>query len=171
VNTVVDTVAQLRNPLAAISNGSTSAEDKAKKESEKEEHVDRLLKEARWWRAANSAMWTIWGISQAKLPELERLVEGDDGEVEKVLHAGDGANGASSAEGVSGGDDGMRRDDVVIGNGEKMEGEPEEEEDFDYLAYSQDRARFFWGDMVGLGFLKREDLPEELRGRIKIVEN
>lgn len=171
VNTVVDTVAQLRNPLAAISNGSTSVEDKAKKESEKEEQVERLLKEARWWRAANSAMWTIWGISQAKLPELEELIEGDDGEVEKVLYEEDGENGVSKGDGVSDGDDGKRGGDVVIGNGEKMEGEPEEEEDFDYLAYSQDRARFFWGDMVSLGFLKREDLPEELREKIKVVEN
>lgn len=52
----------------------------------------------------------------------------------------------------------------------------EEEEDneddgeFDYLAYAQDRAIFFWGDALQLGIVKREDLPSALLQRIKIVE-
>jgi len=154
VNTVVDTVAQLRNPLGMITNSSIPADVEARKESEKEAQIERLLREARWWRAANSACWVLWGIAQAKLPELEKLVDGDDTEVEKALH---------------------EEDDGVKGEGEHHDVHPvsggEEEEDFDYLAYSQDRARFFWGDMVALGFLKREELPEELRERIKVVEN
>ena len=43
-------------------------------------------------------------------------------------------------------------------------------DDFDYLSYAQDRAFFFWGDMVQLGLVKPEELPEQLRARLKIVE-
>lgn len=46
----------------------------------------------------------------------------------------------------------------------------EGEDDFDYLRYSQDRAFFFWGDMVAMGLVKLEELPEPLRSRVKIVE-
>ena len=46
----------------------------------------------------------------------------------------------------------------------------EEGEEFDYLAYAQDRAMFFWGDMVNLGLVRREELPEELVRRLKVVE-
>lgn len=57
-------------------------------------------------------------------------------------------------------------------NGEEHEGEHEgeaEEEGFDYLAYAQERAMFFWGDCVQMGLVKLDELPEELRNRIRIV--
>lgn len=51
------------------------------------------------------------------------------------------------------------------------EEETEEDADaFDYLGYTQSRAYFFLGDCVQLGLIKLEDLPEETRGRVKIVE-
>lgn len=43
-------------------------------------------------------------------------------------------------------------------------------DEFDYLSYAQDRALFFWGDIVQMGLAKPEDLPEKLRSRLKIVE-
>lgn len=46
----------------------------------------------------------------------------------------------------------------------------EEEEGFDYLSYAHDRALFFWGDCVQSGLVKLEELPEGLRGKVKIVE-
>lgn len=49
------------------------------------------------------------------------------------------------------------------------EEEEEEEEEFDYLAYAQDRAMFFWGDCIQMGIVKEEELPADLRGRIKKV--
>lgn len=50
------------------------------------------------------------------------------------------------------------------------EEEVEEEEDaFDYLAYAQERALFFWGDCIQMGLIKAEELPEETRSRVKIV--
>lgn len=56
-----------------------------------------------------------------------------------------------------------------------LDGKPELEEgdeaepDFDCLLYAQDRAFWFWGDMVRLGLAKMEDLPEDLQKRIKIA--
>ncbi|KPM41992.1 hypothetical protein AK830_g4545 [Neonectria ditissima] len=42
-------------------------------------------------------------------------------------------------------------------------------DEFDYLRYTQDRALFFWGDCVQLGLVKPEELPVNLRDRVKIV--
>jgi choline kinase len=39
------------------------------------------------------------------------------------------------------------------------------------LAYAQDRALFFWGDVVGLGIVKKEELPKDLVKRLKIVDH
>ncbi|PHH82292.1 hypothetical protein CDD82_6472 [Ophiocordyceps australis] len=41
--------------------------------------------------------------------------------------------------------------------------------EFDYLLYAQDRAFFFWGDLVHLGLVKRDELPEALAERLKMV--
>lgn len=46
----------------------------------------------------------------------------------------------------------------------------QDDEEFDYLAYAQDRAMFVWGDLVQMGLVKTEELPEELRARMKVVE-
>ena len=45
----------------------------------------------------------------------------------------------------------------------------EEHEEFDYLGYAQHRAMFFWGDMLQMGLVKEEELPEEMRSKVKIV--
>jgi choline kinase len=37
------------------------------------------------------------------------------------------------------------------------------------LGYAQHRALFFWGDMLQLGLVKEEDVPEELRAKLKVV--
>ena len=60
-----------------------------------------------------------------------------------------------------------------MGEGEGEEGakeDAEEDEEFDYLGYAQERAMFFWGDAIMLGIVKAEDLPEEVRKAVKIVE-
>ncbi|RYP77826.1 hypothetical protein DL771_000923 [Monosporascus sp. 5C6A] len=54
------------------------------------------------------------------------------------------------------------------------EGVPEEDEGdaeaFDYLGYAHSRAMFFWGDCVKMGLIREEELPEEIRGKLKIVD-
>lgn len=86
--------------------------------------------------------------AQADRPEgraqEEAHHEGDAPEKEKV--------GSSSASGhTSGGED------------------ENEDEAFNYLAYAQDRAMFFWGDALQMELIKEEDLPGDMLERIKKV--
>lgn len=68
-------------------------------------------------------------------------------------------------------------DESVNGGPEKedqsafpCQGEEEpQDEGFDYLAYAQERAMFFWGDCVQMGLVNEDELPEGLRGRVKTV--
>ena len=46
----------------------------------------------------------------------------------------------------------------------------DDETEFDNLAYARDRALFFWGDMLQLGLVHREELPEDLLRAVKVVE-
>ncbi|KAI1778957.1 kinase-like protein [Hypoxylon cercidicola] len=53
---------------------------------------------------------------------------------------------------------------------------PEEEEEadaeeFDYLAYAQDRAMFFLGDCVRLGLLAEDELAPDVRAKLKYVDS
>ena len=40
---------------------------------------------------------------------------------------------------------------------------------FDYLGYAQERALFFWGDVLQLGLVQRAELPAEVLRKVKIV--
>ncbi|KAF4124407.1 choline kinase [Geosmithia morbida] len=62
------------------------------------------------------------------------------------------------------------RIDEVTDDDDKDDGEAPTDE-FDYLSYAQDRAAFFWGDMVQMGLVKPEELPESLRAKLKIVDH
>ncbi|EXJ83469.1 hypothetical protein A1O1_07092 [Capronia coronata CBS 617.96] len=52
---------------------------------------------------------------------------------------------------------------------ESLDPAEDEHEEFDYLAYAQERAMLFWGDCIQMGLVKEEELPENLRRRVKIV--
>jgi choline kinase len=43
-------------------------------------------------------------------------------------------------------------------------------DEFDYLAYAQERARLFWGDCVLMGLVAVEELPKELAENLKMVQ-
>jgi len=45
----------------------------------------------------------------------------------------------------------------------------EEHEEFDYLGYAQHRAMFFWGDMLQMGLVKEDELPEDMKAKVKVV--
>jgi choline kinase len=49
------------------------------------------------------------------------------------------------------------------------EHEIDDEADFDYLAYAQERAMFFWGDLLELDLIKEDELPEMVRQHAKRV--
>lgn len=114
--------------------------------------VETLLRETRLWRAMNSAQWVAWGIVQAK---IAGFTEGE----------GDGATAPSSpvgSEGTVTGEEGEEKGSA--GGGEDAE------EGFDYLSYAHERALFFWGDCVQMGLVKLEELPEGMRGLVKLLE-
>lgn len=115
--------------------------------------VRYLMHQTRLWRVMNSAQWIAWGIVQAKVPGM------DEGIAEMTAASGNG-----SLEHVK----------QSNGNGEhkvpKVDPDADEEEVFDYLAYSQDRAMFFWSDLLALGLVNPDDLPapmvEHIRARV-----
>jgi len=143
------------------------------------------MKEARLWRVANSAQWVAWGIVQAKVPELDDTqVAASPDELSPALITPTSDASPSMAslpseqpfEGLQQKQENHRHDKRPEGliaeallSGQNVDGITDEDEGFDYLGYAKERAMFFWGDMVTLGLVKKEELPEELRRRLKIV--
>ncbi|DAA74104.1 TPA_exp: putative Choline kinase [Trichophyton benhamiae CBS 112371] len=162
---------------------SISEDDQIDEELEVE--VQKLLHEARVWRVANSAMWVAWGIVQAKVPGLEAAVAGTSTPVAHTSTA-DAASSENNKETALTSDEST--DDASTTPTQEtvdvqqmlaatdqalQEAEVDEAADeFDYLAYAQDRALFFWADILAIGLIKEEELPMEMLEHIKrrIVE-
>lgn len=153
-----------RTPGGAPSN---YQEEERKREEEVEEEADRLLMETRWWRIANSAQWVAWGIVQANVPELDEEDKKQESSESSALPTLDNEEGQGPKGEVDGqADDSARTKEE---SKDKPKDEANDEEEFDYITYAQERAMFFWGDCVDLGLVKKEDLPENLRERIKVI--
>ena len=120
-------------------------EEKRQDEAVKSE-VKKLLRETRLWRVANSAQWVAWGIVQTKVSGMDEALEAQKNSTPKS------------------------EDSIIRAPQAHLDSELEEAEEFDYLGYAQERAMFFWGDVLQLGIVKREDLPEELLNKVKVVE-
>ncbi|KAL8954371.1 MAG: hypothetical protein Q9183_007161, partial [Haloplaca sp. 2 TL-2023] len=130
------------------------AEEEKARDENTEKEVKKLIDETRMWRPANSAQWVAWGIVQAK-------VEGMDDE-KKHQSDNDTANETAAVEQGSG-ESGEKKQEAGDNGEEGGEGEDE----FDYLSYARERAMFFWGDVVQLGLIGKEELPEEMMGKLK----
>ncbi|OQO05957.1 hypothetical protein B0A48_10053 [Cryoendolithus antarcticus] len=142
-----------RNPSQGTQ--ATKYDDAAEKSAEDAE-VKRLLHETRLWRIANTAQWVAWGIVQAKIDGLPDFSDKKD----------------TSVPGIEDDDEGDSDSEYkTLAKLETHESEAKEEEDeeFDYLGYAQHRAMFFWGDMLQMGLVKGEDLPEGLVEKVKTV--
>lgn len=153
-----------------------------------DQKIRELAREARLWRAMNSAQWVAWGIVQAKIagfsdaeapvPATVPTPSGEDTTTATttVPNTAEGdadvpapaspvdSEGTVTADNDDDGDD----DDTQTGNNDGNNND--DEEGFDYLSYAHDRALFFWGDVVQMGLVKLEDLPEGLRERVKMVD-
>ena len=144
-------------------------EEEEAREKEMEQRIDRLVNETRLWRVANSAQWVAWGIVQAK-------IEGMD---EEALEAREKVKEQDSPSRPA---DFLREAHQKMKNAHLEESSPdsptppppgpgmtdsEDESGFDYLAYAQDRAFFFWGDLLELGLVKEEELPADLVSNAK----
>jgi len=149
------------------------SEERAR-EKNQEQEIEQLLQETRAWRIACSAQWVAWGIVQAKVPELDEAPRKSrtGAMLDKVKSAMKPWSDPLDEE-VKERQEEAKHDRPEGREQEEahQEGEKdEEEEDFDYLAYAQERAMFFWGDCVQNGIVKEEDLPEAMRPNIKYVK-
>lgn len=155
-----------RAPMAQI-------EEEQRQDEAVESEVKKLMTETRLWRIANSAQWVAWGIVQAKVPGMDEALEAQKNSTSKsedtVIRAPQAHLGSDtlSQENREAGQD------VHEKRPESREEVPEEgrdeAEEFDYLGYAQERAMFFWGDVLQLGIVRREDLPEPLLNKVKVV--
>lgn len=68
-----------------------------------------------------------------------------------------------------GGPEGLIAETLV--DGVEVPNEEDDDEGFDYLGYAQERAMFFWGDVLQLGIMRKDELPQTLLEKIKIVEH
>lgn len=134
----------------------------------------------------NSAQWVAWGIVQAKVTGMDEALDTDrNGNVRSNLGATTDPErqkltGAAGSDPLSSNSATLKQEahdkrpeasDVEgLVKGEEPPIEEETEADFDYLGYAQERAMFFWGDVLQLGIVKKEDLPRDLLGKVKIVE-
>ncbi|MCJ1251405.1 hypothetical protein MMC30_008638, partial [Trapelia coarctata] len=175
------------------------AEEERKREEQMEGEIQRLMRETRLWRVANSAQWVAWGVVQAKVGGMDEALRTAKGENEDD-NEGDGAGeqgqdedttptqspapkpsddqNALSAAGAAAPQHGHSHEDKrpeglvaeALSSGHELPHEEDEEEEFDYLGYAQERAMFFWGDCLALGIVKEGDLPKEVLGKVKRVE-
>ncbi|EAS32049.3 choline kinase [Coccidioides immitis RS] len=128
-----------------------------------EAEVQHLLHETRLWRVANSVQWIAWGIVQAHVPGMNKALSKQD-------TANIPAPGSSVPSEPEKSDEQQPADYTQEVNHEQVKQEVEAEEaadEFDYLAYAQDRALFFWSDLLALGFIKEEELPADMIEDIK----
>ncbi|KAF2860200.1 kinase-like protein [Piedraia hortae CBS 480.64] len=134
-------------PFAPPSTTSPQVEDSVSVDAE----VSRLLRETRMWRLASAAKWVAWGVVQAKVPGMPDFEpQSSTRETEEVDEDDKEYRELAAAQG---------------GKGD----EEEEQEEFDYLGYTQHRAMMFWGDAIQMGFIKEEELPEDLVKKLKLI--
>lgn len=162
--------------------GEKYSEQEAQRERQTEDEARRLMAETKLWRLANSAMWFAWGIVQAHVPGLpdfdaeDKRANANPNETAAELESATTemraqAEAEEKQAGIVSQEEAGESDDTKS-RAEKDADiyKSQDEEEFDYLAYAQDRAMFLWGDAVRLGMIKAEELPEETRQRIKTVE-
>ncbi|KAB8071971.1 kinase-like domain-containing protein [Aspergillus leporis] len=118
-------------------------------EDKMEAEIRSLMKQARLWRVFNSAQWVAWGIVQAKVPGMEEGIAAD-------AAANGHQNDANSTE-----------SEGTASTVPEPDADMEETDQFDYLAYAQDRVMFFWADLLSLNLIREDELPVALVQHIK----
>ncbi|KAI2480323.1 choline kinase [Pyrenophora tritici-repentis] len=161
--------------------GEKYQEQEMQSERQIEEETRRLLAETKLWRLANSAMWVAWGIVQAHVPGLpdfdaEEKKAAEIQNEEAVVLDGVTAEIKAEAEaekqgaGIVSEETAEQKEIQIQAEQDADLFKPQDEEEFDYLAYANDRAMFVWGDALRMGMVDMKDLPEELQSRVKLVE-
>ncbi|OLN96393.1 Choline kinase [Colletotrichum chlorophyti] len=130
-------------------------EEERRAEEAIEAEVKELYEETRLWRGITSAQWIAWGIVQAKVPGFESAEEKEQQEKQAQQEAAAAAGDADAKAEVKAAADAAAES---------------EGDEFDYLSYAQDRAFFFLGDCVLMGLVKKEELPEDVQARLRVVD-
>lgn len=152
-------------------------EEKAREEA-MERQIDDLIRDAKLWRGMCSAYWVAWGIVQAKLPEMEepksresktgKLIGKVKAHIKPLSDPLDEHVLAMQQEARMDRPEGCEIEESHR-DGDDEDGDEEGTEEFDYLAYAQDRAIFFWGDCLQLGLVEEGDLSKDLLGKVKTL--
>lgn len=121
-----------------------------KAEDDLDADIRDLMRQTRMWRVMNSAQWVAWGIVQAKAPGMEEGIE----EMEMASH-----NGSH--------EDGNEQNGKEETERPPVDPDVDEEDGFDYLAYAQDRAMFFWSDLLALNLVNADELPAPMAEHIR----
>lgn len=164
--------------------GEKYSEQEAQRERQTEEEARRLMAETKLWRLANSAMWVAWGIVQAHVPGLpdfdaeeQRAKDNANETAAEFESATLEMRAEADAEekkkaGIVSQEKADEKDDAAQAANEQDADifKSQNEEEFDYLAYAQDRAMFLWGDAIRMGVINAEELPDEVRQSVKLVE-
>ena len=162
-------------------------EEELCREEATEAEIKRLLHQTRLWRVANSAQWVAWGIVQAKVPGSSKALSAQNERGVSTLDSMSGTHeqgnmtprvsdtllldATSSAQAQGAHDERPASLSKGVDSPDEDGGDEEKDDDeFDYLAYARERAMFFWGDVLQLGIVQREDLPVELLENVKTVE-
>ncbi|KAL9597743.1 MAG: hypothetical protein Q9219_004937 [cf. Caloplaca sp. 3 TL-2023] len=140
------------------------AEEEKQREEAIEREVQRLLHEAHIWRPANSAQWVAWGIVQARVPGMKEALEArvSSGKEESTPTFEKDPLSSEAPEMAEGQKEKRPEDSSAEDEGG--------EDEFDYLAYARERAMFFWGDMLRMDLVRKEELPEGMMESLKVVE-
>ena len=157
---------------------SSYAEDEKQREQAIMKEVDSLMRETKLWRVANHAHWVAWGIVQAKidgLPEEEDVkgVSQKSDQYAASLAGMDSDPISLDTKPAVDSAHAKRPEGLVaeaLADGNAMSHDEDDEEEFDYLGYAQERAMFFWGDVVNMGLVRKENLPREIHDKLKIVD-
>ena len=155
-------------------------EEEACRQMDLDRQLEEFMQEVKIWRLANSAQWVAWGIVQAQVPELDpnHITDSPTTASPSEMSAAPDyltqqTNGYANSSHSDKRPEGLVAEALMDGETiqeAELEGQGESDE-FDYLSYAQDRAMFFWGDAVSLGFVKKEELPLEVQERLKIVDH
>jgi len=167
---------------------SQAAEEEDRTEEATEKEVQRLMHEARMWRVANSAQWVAWGVVQAKVPGMDEALaqqkmrspdpdttpsQSPNRGVNSSLSLGISSDPLSPEMALVAQDARDKRPEGLVAEalaeGNDLPHEEDDEEEFDYLGYAQERAMLFWGDILSLGIVRKEELPVELLQKVKLV--
>ncbi|TQS37160.1 hypothetical protein Golomagni_02374 [Golovinomyces magnicellulatus] len=131
-------------------------------QSEAERQVLELLENVRIWRVAASVQWVAWGIVQAHVPELNDSPTEEYTKTDATLQTETDEKSRTVVNKAEKRIESLDNDDY--------DENETYEEGYDYLSYASDRALFFWGDMLTLGIVSKQELPTELVDRIKIID-